>query len=99
MKCVEIIELRLRCDDQVLNKLNILGLIAEVEKKMKSLTINLYRHGSLATDYRLYLIYNKEKIDVNGSPLGLYLVSALKEFGLINHSVWFEIDNSTVLNN
>jgi hypothetical protein len=93
MKCIEIIELRLRCNDQVLKELNISGLIAEVEKKMKPLTVELYRHGSLTTDYSLHLVHNMEKIDVNGSPLGFCLVSALKEFGLINHSMWFETDN------
>jgi hypothetical protein len=95
MKCIEIIELRLRCNDQVLKELNIPGLIAEVEKKMKPLTVKFYRHGSLITDYSLHLVYNMKKRDVNGSLLGLYLVSALKEFGLINHSVWFEADNNS----
>jgi hypothetical protein len=94
MKRIEIIELRLRCNNQVLKELNIPGLIAEVEKKTKPFTIKLYRHGSLTTDYSLHLVYNMEKIDVNGSPLGLRLVSALKEFGLINHNVWFETDNN-----
>ncbi len=92
MKCIEIIELRLRCDDNILRELNIPGLIAEVEKKMKSLTVKLYKHSSLTTDYSLHLDYNTEKIDVNGSHLGLCLVSVFKDFGFIHHSMWFETD-------
>jgi hypothetical protein len=97
MKCIEIIELRLRCNDQVLSKLNLSGLISEVKKNMKSITVELFKHGSLTTDYSLQLIYNNDRIDVNGSPLGLHLVSTLKEFGLVNHSVWFKIDNNNHL--
>jgi hypothetical protein len=99
MRCIEIIELRLSCNDQVLEELNIPGLIAEVEKNMKSLSVKLYRHASITTDYSIHFVYSTEYIDVNGSPLGLCLVSALKEYGLINHSVWFETDSKKYQNN
>jgi len=33
----------------------------------------------------------QKKVENNGSRLGLRLASALKEFGLVNHSVWVEM--------
>jgi nucleoside-diphosphate-sugar epimerase len=32
-----------------------------------------------------------KKEENSGSPLGLRLASALKEFGLVNHSIWIEM--------
>jgi hypothetical protein len=31
------------------------------------------------------------KVEKLGSPLGVLIVNALREFGLVNHSVWYEI--------
>jgi hypothetical protein len=49
-----------------------------------------FRHAGLETDLSVHLYWNSEKPESNGSALGLRLVQALKEFGLIDHSVWVE---------
>jgi len=33
------------------------------------------------------------KTGTEGSRLGLHLASALKSFGLVNHSIWNELDS------
>jgi len=33
--------------------------------------------------------------DISGSPLDLRLASALKKFGIVNHSVWVERHNGS----
>jgi hypothetical protein len=49
-----------------------------------------YRHAALETDASVHLHWNSEMPEPNGSALGLRLAQALKEFGLIDHSVWVE---------
>jgi hypothetical protein len=38
----------------------------------------------------LHLYWETEQPEKNGSALGLHLSQALKEFGLIDHSIWIE---------
>ena len=52
--------------------------------------IKTFRHAALETDASVHLYWNSEMPEPNGSALGLRLAQALKEFGLIDHSVWVE---------
>jgi hypothetical protein len=49
-----------------------------------------YRHAALETDLSVHLHWKSERPEENGSALGLRLAQALKEFGLVDHSVWME---------
>jgi hypothetical protein len=48
------------------------------------------RHATLETDVSIHLHWNSERPESNGSALGLRLTQVLKEFGLVDHSVWVE---------
>ncbi len=50
----------------------------------------LYRHAEWETDWTMHLHWETEQPEKNGSALGLRLSQALKEFGLIDHSIWIE---------
>jgi hypothetical protein len=52
--------------------------------------IKTYRHAALETDWSVHLLWESEQPEQNGSSLGLRLAQALKEFGLIDHSIWVE---------
>ncbi len=52
--------------------------------------MKIYRHAALETDLSVHLHWDSEPPEPNGSALGLRLAQALKEFGLIDHSVWVE---------
>lgn len=52
----------------------------------------VYRHGLWETDWALHLHWESENAEKSGSALGLHLSRALKEFGLVDHSVWIEED-------
>jgi len=52
--------------------------------------LKTFRHGALETDLSVHLHWDSEMPEPNGSALGLCLAQALKEFGLIDHSVWVE---------
>jgi hypothetical protein len=52
--------------------------------------IKIYRHAALETDLSVLLHWESERPEQNGSSLGLHLAQALKDFGLIDHSIWIE---------
>jgi hypothetical protein len=47
-----------------------------------------YRHAALDTDWSVHLHWESERPEQNGSTLGIRLARALKEHGLVDHSVW-----------
>ena len=49
-----------------------------------------YRHAALETDLSVHFHWESERAEQNGSALALRLAQALKEFGLVDHSVWIE---------
>ena len=91
MKWLEIIELRSADNNRELMKSQLESLINEVNQVAKHQKIKVYNHISVETDLRIHLIHDSEKAKVSVSPLGLDLASALKEHGLVNHSVWIEM--------
>jgi hypothetical protein len=65
-----------------------------IDKKSNPRTIKAYSHVSINTDFSIHLIHDSEKPEYGGSRLGVNLVAALKAFGLVNHSVWVEIQTN-----
>jgi len=49
-----------------------------------------YHHAALETDLSVHLHWESGRLEQNGSSLGLRLAQALKEFGLVDHSIWIE---------
>ncbi|MDY7037436.1 MAG: hypothetical protein SV375_14885 [Thermodesulfobacteriota bacterium] len=66
-------------------------LIYEVEKETKNQAINVYTRIAVDTDFKIHLFQDSKTVENSGSRLGLCLASALKEFGLVNHSIWIEM--------
>ncbi len=52
--------------------------------------VKIYRHTSLETDLSIHLQWHSERPERDGSAPGLHLAHALKEFGLVDHSLWME---------
>jgi hypothetical protein len=50
--------------------------------------IKIYRHAFLDTDLSVHLFWTSDRPEQNGSALGIRLAQALKDFGLVDHSVW-----------
>ena len=53
--------------------------------------IRVFRREKLDTDVCIVLLHNEKKTKSGGSPLGLRLVNALKELGIVHHVVWIEL--------
>ena len=90
MKWMEIIELRSVSSHQKSVEEKLKSIIEELDKQIKKQDLKLYSHISLENDYCIQLLYDSKNADINGSPLGMHLLSGLKEYGLVNHSVWIE---------
>ena len=90
MKWLEIIELRSTERNRASVESKLQKLTNEVNKETERRVIKVYSHVALDSDFSIHLIHDSKEADINGSSLGLNLVSTLKEFGLINHSVWTE---------
>jgi hypothetical protein len=95
MKWLEIIELRTVNRNQDLLKSQLRNLINKTEQEAKKQTIKVYSRVMVDTDFSIHLFHDLKKVENSGSPLGLRLASALKEFGLVNHSVWVERYNGS----
>ena len=91
MKWLEIIELRSVNSNRELLESQLQKLINEVEKEAKKQAIKVYSRVMVDTDFSIHLFHDSKKVENSGSPLGLRLASALKEFGLVNHNIWIEM--------
>ena len=69
---------------------NFKKLINEVDKETKKQSIIAYNRVMIDNNFSIHLTHDTMKVDSSGSQLGLCIASSLKEFGLVNHSVWVE---------
>ena len=88
MKWLEVI--KLRSAGGTLGLLDELLLPLSGSNQSGLVEMKTYRHAVWETDASVHLYWNSEIPEPNGSALGLRLAQALKEFGLIDHSVWVE---------
>jgi hypothetical protein len=91
MKWLEIIELRSSGCKRELLEPQLKKLINEVAKETEKKAVKSYSRIMIDTDFSIHLFHDSRKVENSGSRLGLRLVSALKAFGLVNHSIWTEM--------
>jgi len=94
MKWVEIITLR---SPTSINKKFVDELLKEVGESASPsdtpknlIEIKIYHHSVVETDLSIHIFWKSEPGSQNKSPLGLRFSSALRNLGLLNHSVWVE---------
>lgn len=68
----------------------LMSMVQSAQSKLAE--IKIYRHAFLDTDLSVHLYWNSERPEQNGSAPGLRLAQALKDFGLVDHSVWIGIE-------
>ena len=94
MRCVEIITLRSPANintqavDELLKGVSESNLPSSTAKQL--VEIRIYHHSVVETDLSIHIYWKSEPGSQNKSPLGLRLSSALRNLGLLNHSVWVE---------
>lgn len=87
VKWLEIIEVRaVRIEKKLLNhKLTLLQDGAHADESVK-----IYINVRLETDLSIHLLHDSEQVEPRGSDIALQFKEVLKEFGIVNHSIWLE---------
>ena len=89
MKWLEIIEIRITNSDHELIEFYLQQLFDQIKETKQE--VRILNKLNLDTDFSIHLMFDSIDTDSNGSPLGQNIVSALKEFGLVNHSIWIQM--------
>ncbi len=90
MKWVEIITLR---SPTKINAQFVEELLMQVDKSdtpKHLIEIRTYHHSKVETDLSIHIYWKSETGSQHKSPLGLKFSYALRNLGLLNHSVWVE---------
>lgn len=94
MKWLEIIELTSVESNQETLETYLNMLISAVKKDLQGSLIRVFCKSGLGLNYSIHLYHCSDKIEIDGSLLGSHLTVGLKEFGLVNHSIWLEKQES-----
>lgn len=70
-------------------------LLNEIREKENCRKAKLFRRALLQHDACLHLYHDSGNAGAEGSPVGLRLAAMLKPFGMVNHTVWREHEQST----
>ena len=66
-------------------------LMSDVVRKYGPKCIQIYHRKRIETDFCIILSHDGGSVLNYGSQLGVRITSALRAFGLVNHSVWSEM--------
>ena len=91
MQWLEIISLRSGAKNKDVLEQKLRQLCGALERENRKTAV-AYSRDQIDSDYCIHLRHQMEDVERGGSSLGLRLVEALKEFGLVHHSVWKEMD-------
>jgi nitric oxide synthase oxygenase domain/subunit len=91
MKWLEVIGLRSVERNREILESKLQMLTDEVDKGRQKQVIMVYRRELINTDFGIHIYHDSKKVESCGSRLGIRLADALKEFGLVNHSIWIEM--------
>ena len=92
MNRIEIIRIRLAQsrNDEMLSE------ILELARGLDRSVMRIYRHAVMDSDISIHLHFSSSDSAEGISDLGSYLVSRLKGVGLVNHSTWVELVESSI---
>jgi hypothetical protein len=88
---IETLEIRLA---QNLNKKlesEIQHVVDDVVKKTSGISMKFYKKNNLNSDYLIIIMYLNEP-GTKGIEFGQRIKSALKDFGMVNHNLWNEVN-------
>ena len=95
MKWLEIIELRTGSQtDQDLQEV-LTSLLDEIKQDSAQPKIRIYNNYSVDSDFSIHLVHKHDKPDAMGSVLGMHIAASLKNYGLMNHHIWCEMNIKT----
>jgi len=90
MKWSEVIMVRSAGSNAKIPAKTLQDLMADAARSAGKDDIRVFHRENIETDICIVLFHNENKSRAGGSPLGLRLAAALKEFGLVYHTIWRE---------
>jgi hypothetical protein len=90
MRWVEIITLRSPANINTQFVDELLKQVHKPDTPKHLVEIRIYHHSVVETDLSIHIYWKSESGSQDKSPLGLRFSSALRNLGLLNHSVWVE---------
>ena len=90
MKWIEIITLRSPANINTQFVDELLKQVHKPDTPKHLVEIRIYHHSVVETDLSIHIYWNSEPGSQHKTPLGLKFSYALKNLGLLNHSVWVE---------
>ena len=91
MEWLEVIMVRSAGSNVKIMSKTLQDLISDVARRGGSDDIRLFFRENLKTDICIVLFHSGKKTQTGGSPLGLRIVTAFKEVGLVHHTIWDEM--------
>jgi hypothetical protein len=88
MNWLEIIELRSVEKDKEFLTGQLERILHELEQEFPHMELRSYTRPLVETDFSIHLLHSTENMARTGSEAGLRLVAALRELGLVHHTVW-----------
>ena len=92
MKWAEVIMVRSADGSAKMLAATLQNLMNDVAENAKHESIRVFHREKLDSDICIVLFHTGKKTRAGGSSLGLHLVAALMEVGLVNHTIWDEIE-------
>ena len=92
MKWIEVILLRSMEANRETVESKLRRLIEMDSKTDNQRMVQVYCRALVESDFCIHLVHDSEEVEHNGSRLAVRLINALKEFGLVNHSVWVALE-------
>jgi hypothetical protein len=91
MKIIEIIHVRLSANmPQSLSK----KIRRSIGDEVSSEVFTIFQRDNLESDLAVHIHRNENNTQCGPSLIGIHLASSLKEFGLVEHTVWKELLSS-----
>jgi hypothetical protein len=92
MKWSEVIMVRSAGSNAKILAKTLRDLMADVARSSGNDDIRVFHRENLETDICIVLFHSGEKTQNGASPLGLRIVAAFKEVGLVYNTIWNEIE-------
>ena len=94
MQWVEVITVRSASSNAKMLTSALQELMRDVDRKADPERIRVFTRDKIDTDFCIVLFHDGETGRGDGSRIGLHIKEALKEFGLVHHTVWIEMEHS-----
>ena len=72
------------------------GLVTQIQNSIgnqaRSVKIRIYDHISVTTDLGVHIHFDTHLSEPRYTELGIRLASALREYGMVEHTIWLEME-------